>query len=83
MNTRHRDKRLALLGKLVKRDNVRLETIARRIGVTYRTIYNWIDGRSGVSPLASPLLDKFLAEYESEINAQRQADIAALTGADN
>lgn len=81
MSAKQRDKRLALLGKLVKRDNVRLETIARRIGVTYRTIYNWIDGRSGVSPLASPLLDKFLAEYESEITAQRSSDIAALTGA--
>ena len=77
------DKRLRILRKYVKRDNLRLETIARRIGVTYKTIYNWVDGRSGVSPLASPLLDKFLAEYESEINAQRSSDIAALTGADN
>jgi hypothetical protein len=60
-----------------------METIASRIGVSLRTVYNWIDGKGGVSLLASPLLDKFLAEYESEINAQRQADIAALTGADN
>jgi hypothetical protein len=57
-----------------------METIASRIGVSLRTVYNWIDDKGGVSPLASAHLDSFLADIETEVAAQRAREIQALTG---
>jgi transposase-like protein len=79
---RIKDKRLIVIRQYVQRDNLRIETIARKIGVTSRTVYRWIDGTSQVSPLASEPLDRFLAEIESELAGQRREAIrATIAGA--
>jgi len=77
---RIKDTRLIRLRECVKRDNIRVETIARKIGVTSRTIYRWIDGITKISPLASAPLDAFLAEIEAEISAERNREISRITG---
>jgi transposase-like protein len=78
MGKRIKDKRLIILRQYIDRDNLRIETIARRIGVTAKTVYRWIDGTSNVSPLASEPLDRFLAEIEMELSAQRKKEIEKI-----
>jgi transposase len=80
MRIRKKDPRLARLRRYVQNSNLRMETIASRIGVSLRTVYNWIDDKGGVSPLASAHLDSFLADIETEVAAQRAREIQALTG---
>ena len=55
-----KDKRIAILAGYVKRGEFRISQMADEIGVTEMTVYNWVDGKSGVSRLASPRLDAFL-----------------------
>jgi plasmid maintenance system antidote protein VapI len=79
MKNKRIDQRILTLKKYIKRDDLRIETVARAIGVSAATVYNWIDGRSGVSPLAEPMLDRFLREYDGRIREQRAGDVNALT----
>lgn len=55
------DERLVILAEYIDRTGVRVQDVADKIGVTSRTVYNWI-GRQNfrVSPLASKRLDSFL-----------------------
>jgi len=78
-----KDKRTAILAGYIRRGDFRVSQMADEIGVTEMTIYNWADGKSGISRLASPRVDMFLRRASRLANAQRQSDIAALTGADN
>jgi len=61
MRQRTIDPRTARLRDYIIESGVRVEDVARRIGVTGRTIYNWMAGKGGVSPLASRRLDRYLA----------------------
>lgn len=65
MKTKVNDPRMARLRDHIMESGVRVEEVARRIGVTSRTIYNWMDGKRRVSPLASRPLDRYLASVES------------------
>lgn len=78
-----KDKRIAILAGYVKRGEFRISQMAAEIGVTEMTVYNWVDGKSGISRLASPRVDMFLRRAKRLIAAQRSSDIAALTGANN
>ncbi|MCK9602677.1 MAG: helix-turn-helix domain-containing protein [Sphaerochaeta sp.] len=70
------DKRIAAINRYVEKENMRVETVASQIGVTARTVYNWIDGKSRISPLASPRVDMFLrrAPRLAQINAAERAE---------
>lgn len=81
MKKQIQDKRIAKLGNYIKNSDIRIETIASQIGVSLGTIYNWIDGRSGVSPLASAPLNAFLLRIENEVAIERQRNIMAITEA--
>lgn len=61
MRKRIKDPRMTQLRQYVRSSGVRVEDVAHEIGVTSRTVYNWLYGRGGVSPLASKPLDRFLA----------------------
>jgi len=52
---------MARLRDYILQSGVRVEDVSRRIGVTTSTVYNWMKGKGGVSPLASQPLDRFLA----------------------
>ena len=69
------DKRISAINHYVERENMRVETVASQIGVTARTVYNWIDGKSRISPLASPRVDMFLrrAKRLAQVHAQERA----------
>ena len=70
-----KDKRIAILAGYVKRGEFRISQMADEIGVTEMTVYNWVDGKSGVSRLASPRVDMFLrrAKRLAQVNAQERA----------
>jgi hypothetical protein len=56
------DPRLVKLRAYINSNGVRLESVAREIGVTGRTIAYWMERPTcRVSPLASRPLDDFLA----------------------
>jgi hypothetical protein len=56
------DPRLIQLRDYIESGRIRKEVVARKIGVTARTIAYWMDDAScRVSPLASGPLDRFLA----------------------
>lgn len=59
------DPRMARLRDYIMDSGVRVEDVARKIGVTNRTIYNWMAGRGRVSPLASRPLDRYLSSVRS------------------
>jgi transcriptional regulator with XRE-family HTH domain len=52
---------MARLRDYIIESGVRVEEVAQRIGVTGRTVYNWMAGKGRVSPLASRPLDRYLA----------------------
>jgi transcriptional regulator with XRE-family HTH domain len=61
MRQRTIDPRMARLRDYIIESGVRVEEVAQRIGVTGRTVYNWMAGKGRVSPLASRPLDRYLA----------------------
>ncbi len=71
-----KDKRIAILAGYVKRGEFRISQMADEIGVTEMTVYNWVDGKSGISRLASPRVDMFLrrAQRLSRVHAQERAE---------
>jgi transposase len=55
------DLRLVQLAEYITRTGVRIQEVADRIGVTNRTIYNWLGNpNSRVSPLASRRLNLYI-----------------------
>lgn len=60
------DPRMARLRDYIYESGVRVEEVAKRIGVTGRTIYNWMEGKGRVSPLASRPLDRYLASVSAD-----------------
>jgi transposase-like protein len=56
-----------LLREYVVSSGVRIEEVARKIGVTGRTIYNWVEGRGKISPLASEPLNAFLSTIPAKV----------------
>lgn len=76
-----KDERIAILTGYIRRGDFRVSQMADEIGVTEMTVYNWTDGKSGISRLASPRVDMFLRRAKRLIAAQRSADISVLTGA--
>ena len=61
MRQRKDDFRLIVLAEYINRTGVRIQAVADKIGVTNRTIYNWLaDPASRVSPLAGRRLDLYL-----------------------
>ena len=70
-----KDKRIAILAGYVKRGEFRISQMADEIGVTEMTVYNWVDGKSRISRLASPRVDMFLrrAQRLSRVHAQERA----------
>jgi len=78
-NKTKQDYRVKLLRKYIKRGDLRVSTVAGFIGVSVITVYNWLDGKSSVSPLASAGLDRFLADYATGGRGRIVAeDIAAF-----
>ena len=71
-----KDKRIAILAGYVKRGEFRISQMADEIGVTEMTVYNWVDGKSRISRLASPRVDMFLrrAQRLSRVHAQERAE---------
>jgi hypothetical protein len=78
MNKAIKDKRLDILRRYAKSSNLRMETIASGVGVSLRTIYNWIDGKGGVSILASPGLDAFLSQIDQVVTSERNREIERM-----
>jgi DNA invertase Pin-like site-specific DNA recombinase len=65
MKHRENDPRLLMLAEHVSRTGVRIQEVADKIGVTNRTIYNWLEApNSRVSPLASRRLNLYLKRTE-------------------
>ena len=71
-----KDKRIAILAGYVRRGEFRISQMADEIGVTEMTVYNWVDGKSRISRLASPRVDMFLrrAQRLSRVHAQERAE---------
>jgi len=71
-----KDKRIAILAGYVKRGEFRISQMADEIGVTEMTVYNWVDGKSGVSRLAFPRVDMFLrrAKRLAQVDAAERAE---------
>ncbi|MCK9600349.1 MAG: hypothetical protein M0R06_14990 [Sphaerochaeta sp.] len=69
------DPRIKQLERLLRVENMRMETMAYHIGVATRTVFNWIDGRSRISRLASPRVDMFLrkAKRIAQVDAAERA----------
>jgi transposase len=68
MKHRKDDSRLVLLAEYISRTGVRVQEVADRIGVTNRTIYNWMaKPNSRVSPLAARRLSAYLDRIEKQI----------------
>jgi transposase-like protein len=61
MKTQVNDPRMTRLRDYIMESGVRVADVARKIGVTSATIYNWMEGKGRVSPLASRPLDRYLA----------------------
>ena len=72
-----KDKRIATLTEYIRRGDFRISQMADAIGVTQQTVYNWTDGRAGISRLASPRVDVFLE------NAKRLAQVDAAERAES
>jgi len=70
-----KDTRIAILAGYVQRGEFRISQMADEIGVTEMTVYNWVDGKSRISRLASPRVDMFLrrAQRLSRVHAQERA----------
>jgi DNA invertase Pin-like site-specific DNA recombinase len=61
MKQRKDDPRLLILAEHINRTGVRIQEVADKIGVTNRTIYNWLEApNSRVSPLAGRRLNLYL-----------------------
>ena len=71
-----KDKRIAILAGYVKRGEFRISQMADEIGVTEMTVYNWVDGKSRISRLASPRVDMFLrrAQRLAQVNTAERAE---------
>jgi transposase len=68
MEKRKDDQRLIILAEHINRSGARIQDVANKIGVTNRTIYNWLGNiRSRVSPLASRRLDLYLKRIAREV----------------
>jgi uncharacterized protein YjcR len=72
------DARQRALNHYIKVENMRVETIAREIGVSTRTIYNWSDGKSRISPLAETRVDRFLKKAKRIVAMDTSAQVAEL-----
>lgn len=70
MKTKVNDPRMTRLRDYIMESGVRVEEVARRIGVTNRTIYNWMEGKGRVSPLASRPLDRYLASVTAAMDGR-------------
>jgi transposase len=65
MKKRKDDFRLILLAEYINRTGIRIQEVADKIGVTNRTIYNWLEApNSRVSPLASRRLTLYIKRIE-------------------
>jgi transposase len=65
MKQRKDDPRLLMLAEHINRTGVRIQEVADKIGVTNRTIYNWLKApNSRVSPLAARRLSLYLKRVE-------------------
>ena len=71
-----KDRRIAILAGYVKRGDFRISQMADEIGVTEMTVYNWTDGKTRISRLASPRVDMFLrrAKRLAQVDAQERAE---------
>lgn len=67
MRKRIKDPRMTQLRQYVRSSGVRVEEVAREIGVTGRTVYNWMEGKGRISPLASDPLNRYLANVLSAV----------------
>lgn len=66
MRRKVKDQRMAIIRDYIDSNGVRVEEVARKIGVTNRTIYNWMMGKGTISPLASEPVNRFLAEVNGD-----------------
>jgi len=68
MKHRKDDFRLVILAEYINRTGVRIQEVADKIGVTNRTIYNWLKApNSRVSPLAARRLSLYLKRIDKGI----------------
>lgn len=70
MRQRMIDPRTERLRVHIQESGVRVADVASRIGVTSATIYNWMEGRVRVSPLASRRLDRYLASVTAAVDGR-------------
>jgi transposase-like protein len=62
MKRKIKDPRMVIIRNYINLNGARVEAVARQIGVTNRTIYNWMEGKGTISPLASAPVDRFLSD---------------------
>ncbi len=58
-------KEIKILKIILKKHNISLERAAREMGVSFQTIWNWMNGKHGPSELALVQLRKFIKKYEN------------------
>jgi len=65
-------KEIEKLKKIIKSENISLEKAARQIGVSFQTIFNWLNGKHSPSELALIQLRKFIKKYERYVPIDRR-----------
>lgn len=50
---------------ILKKDNISLEKAAREIGVSFQTVWKWIEAKHIPSPLSLAQLRKFIKKHEN------------------
>ena len=52
------------LRKILKKENISIEKAAHQIGVSFPTVFHWLNGKHRPSELALIQLRKFIKKYE-------------------
>jgi len=57
-------KEIEKLKNILKKENISIEKAAHQIGVSFPTVFNWLNGKHRPSELALIQLTKFIKKYE-------------------